>query len=66
MTCWMPPVETLDYSWNGLMTTNPISRRALLHSAAAVPAALIRGYRFEPADGSGTELIRAAEKDLFR
>jgi threonine aldolase len=39
----MPPVETLDHSWKGLMMTNPISRRALLHSAAAVPAALTLG-----------------------
>jgi coenzyme F420-0:L-glutamate ligase / coenzyme F420-1:gamma-L-glutamate ligase len=38
----------------------------VMQKAAAIPAALIRGYRFEPADGRGTELIRAAEKDLFR
>jgi coenzyme F420-0:L-glutamate ligase / coenzyme F420-1:gamma-L-glutamate ligase len=38
----------------------------VMQKAAAIPAALIRGYRFEPADGRGTELIREADKDLFR
>lgn len=38
----------------------------VMEKAAAIPAALIRGYRFEPAEGSGTELIRDTEKDLFR
>jgi len=31
-----------------------------------VPAAVIRGYPFEPADGRATDLVRAAEFDLFR
>jgi len=31
-----------------------------------VPAAIVRGYRFTPAAGSGRALIRAREFDLFR
>ncbi len=31
-----------------------------------VPAAVIRGYPFEPADGRATDLVRAAEFDMFR
>jgi coenzyme F420-0:L-glutamate ligase / coenzyme F420-1:gamma-L-glutamate ligase len=32
----------------------------------AVPAAIVRGYAYQPAEGSARELIRAPEKDLFR
>ena len=31
-----------------------------------VPAAVIRGYPFVPGDGRATDLVRAAEMDLFR
>jgi coenzyme F420-0:L-glutamate ligase/coenzyme F420-1:gamma-L-glutamate ligase len=31
-----------------------------------VPAAVIRGYRYTPGEGSATELVRPPEKDLFR
>jgi coenzyme F420-0:L-glutamate ligase/coenzyme F420-1:gamma-L-glutamate ligase len=31
-----------------------------------VPAALIRGYSFEPASGKAVDLVRPAERDLFR
>jgi coenzyme F420-0:L-glutamate ligase/coenzyme F420-1:gamma-L-glutamate ligase len=32
----------------------------------AVPAAIVRGYAYQPAEGSAQALIRAPEKDLFR
>ncbi|HMO56083.1 MAG TPA: coenzyme F420-0:L-glutamate ligase [Roseiflexaceae bacterium] len=32
----------------------------------AVPVAIIRGYDYQPADGSAQQLIRPAERDLFR
>ena len=31
-----------------------------------VPAAVVRGYEFEPAEGRATELVRPAEFDMFR
>jgi len=31
-----------------------------------IPAALIRGYRFEPGCGSGRDLVRNPDRDLFR
>jgi coenzyme F420-0:L-glutamate ligase / coenzyme F420-1:gamma-L-glutamate ligase len=31
-----------------------------------VPAALVRGYRMDPGDGSAAELVRDPESDLFR
>jgi len=31
-----------------------------------IPAALIRGYRFEPGCGSGRDLVRDPDRDLFR
>ena len=31
-----------------------------------VPAAVVRGYAFEPAEGSARELVRPAEFDMFR
>jgi coenzyme F420-0:L-glutamate ligase/coenzyme F420-1:gamma-L-glutamate ligase len=46
-----------------------IDNAALLvigESNEGVPAALIRGLLFEGSDGSGKELIRPDEKDLFR
>jgi coenzyme F420-0:L-glutamate ligase/coenzyme F420-1:gamma-L-glutamate ligase len=33
---------------------------------ARVPVAIVRGYRFTPAEGSSRELVRPPEKDLFR
>jgi F420-0:gamma-glutamyl ligase len=33
---------------------------------AAVPAALIRGYTAPPGDGSGRDLLRDPDSDLFR
>lgn len=38
----------------------------LMRKSSGVPAVLARGYEFEPADGSATELIRPKESDLFR
>jgi coenzyme F420-0:L-glutamate ligase/coenzyme F420-1:gamma-L-glutamate ligase len=32
----------------------------------AVPAAIVRGYAYTPAEGKASQLIRAPEKDLFR
>ena len=32
----------------------------------AIPAALVRGYEFTPGEGSGRELIREKQFDLFR
>jgi coenzyme F420-0:L-glutamate ligase/coenzyme F420-1:gamma-L-glutamate ligase len=46
-----------------------IDNAALLvigESGEGVPAALIRGLLFEGSDGSGKELIRPDDKDLFR
>ena len=31
-----------------------------------VPVALIRGYSYEPGDGKGVDLVRPADRDLFR
>jgi len=31
-----------------------------------VPVAIVRGFDYEPADGSAALLVRAAERDLFR
>jgi len=31
-----------------------------------VPVAIIRGYRYLPGNGKGTDLVRPADKDLFR
>lgn len=38
----------------------------VMEKGAAVPAVLIRGYRFIPAEGDGKKLIRPADADLFR
>lgn len=38
----------------------------LMEKDAAVPAVIIRGYKYIPAEGSGKVLIRPAEADLFR
>jgi coenzyme F420-0:L-glutamate ligase/coenzyme F420-1:gamma-L-glutamate ligase len=38
----------------------------VMGKSEAVPAALVRGYRAPAADGSGRELRREAEMDLFR
>jgi F420-0:gamma-glutamyl ligase len=37
-----------------------------MEKAAAVPAVLVRGYAYQPFDGSAKLLIRPAEADLFR
>jgi coenzyme F420-0:L-glutamate ligase/coenzyme F420-1:gamma-L-glutamate ligase len=38
----------------------------LMPKAGAVPAVLVRGYSYEPCEGSAKVLIRPAEADLFR
>jgi coenzyme F420-0:L-glutamate ligase / coenzyme F420-1:gamma-L-glutamate ligase len=38
----------------------------LMEKAAAIPAVLVRGYAYQPFDGSAKVLIRPAETDLFR
>jgi coenzyme F420-0:L-glutamate ligase / coenzyme F420-1:gamma-L-glutamate ligase len=38
----------------------------LMPKAGAVPAVLVRGYQFEPAEASAKALIRPAASDLFR
>jgi len=38
----------------------------VMEKGAAMPAVLIRGYRFIPAEGDGKKLIRPADADLFR
>ncbi|MEM3802977.1 MAG: coenzyme F420-0:L-glutamate ligase, partial [Conexivisphaerales archaeon] len=37
----------------------------VMGKARAIPAALIRGFRYRPAEGSAS-LIRPIERDLFR
>jgi len=38
----------------------------LMEKAAAIPVVHIRGYKYEPCEGSAKVLIRPAEADLFR
>jgi coenzyme F420-0:L-glutamate ligase / coenzyme F420-1:gamma-L-glutamate ligase len=38
----------------------------MMRKGAGIPAVLIRGYAFQPADGNAKALIRAREFDLFR
>lgn len=38
----------------------------LMEKSAAVPAVIVRGYKYMPAEGNGQVLIRPAEADLFR
>ncbi len=38
----------------------------VMSKSAAIPAALIRGYRAPPGGGSGRDLLRDADTDLFR
>ena len=38
----------------------------LMEKSAAVPAVIVRGYKYIPAEGNGQILIRPAEADLFR
>lgn len=38
----------------------------LMRKGDAIPAVLVRGYEFEPAQGSGKSLIRDRQMDLFR
>ena len=38
----------------------------LMEKASGVPAVLMRGYRYEPFEGSAKVIIRPAEADLFR
>lgn len=38
----------------------------VMQKSAGIPVAIVRGFDYNIADGSGSELIRAAELDLFR
>lgn len=38
----------------------------VMRKGAGIPAALVRGYPYDPADGSGRELIREKQFDMFR
>lgn len=38
----------------------------LMQKAAGIPVVLVRGYKYEPSEGSAKVLIRPAEADLFR
>jgi coenzyme F420-0:L-glutamate ligase / coenzyme F420-1:gamma-L-glutamate ligase len=38
----------------------------VMRKGDGIPAALIRGYQYERADGGGTKLLRSRELDLFR
>ncbi|HXN84644.1 MAG TPA: coenzyme F420-0:L-glutamate ligase [Candidatus Binataceae bacterium] len=38
----------------------------LMEKASGIPAVLVRGYKFEPYEGTAKILIRPAEADLFR
>jgi coenzyme F420-0:L-glutamate ligase/coenzyme F420-1:gamma-L-glutamate ligase len=38
----------------------------VMGKTAGIPAAVIEGFRYVPAEGSGCDLIRRAEEDLFR
>ncbi len=38
----------------------------LMEKAGAIPAVVVRGYKYEPFEGSAKVLIRPAEADLFR
>jgi coenzyme F420-0:L-glutamate ligase/coenzyme F420-1:gamma-L-glutamate ligase len=38
----------------------------LMGKAAAIPAVIVRGYKYDPSGGSAKALIRPAEADLFR
>jgi coenzyme F420-0:L-glutamate ligase/coenzyme F420-1:gamma-L-glutamate ligase len=38
----------------------------VMGKTSGIPAAVIEDFRFDPAEGTGSELIRAAEEDLFR
>jgi coenzyme F420-0:L-glutamate ligase/coenzyme F420-1:gamma-L-glutamate ligase len=38
----------------------------VMRKGAGIPAALVRGYEFTPGEGSGRELIREKQFDLFR
>src|ERR1700684_291706 len=38
----------------------------LMPKAGAIPAVLVRGYSYEPCEGSAKVLVRPAEADLFR
>ena len=33
--------------------------------ASAVPVAIVRGYPWEPGEGSAREIVRPADRDLF-
>jgi coenzyme F420-0:L-glutamate ligase/coenzyme F420-1:gamma-L-glutamate ligase len=38
----------------------------LMEKASGIPAVLVRGYKFEPYEGTATVLIRPSQSDLFR
>jgi coenzyme F420-0:L-glutamate ligase/coenzyme F420-1:gamma-L-glutamate ligase len=38
----------------------------VMQKSAGVPVAIVRGYEYQSLEGSGRELIRLPELDLFR
>ncbi len=38
----------------------------LMEKASGIPAVLVRGYKFQPFEGTAKVLIRPSESDLFR
>lgn len=38
----------------------------LMEKLAGIPAAIIRGYEYEPKEGTASALVRPPERDLFR
>lgn len=38
----------------------------VMRKGDAIPAAVVRGYEFQPGEGSGTDLLREKQFDLFR
>jgi coenzyme F420-0:L-glutamate ligase/coenzyme F420-1:gamma-L-glutamate ligase len=38
----------------------------VMDKSAGVPVAIVRGLKYEPAEGTGHDLIRPAEQDIFR
>ena len=38
----------------------------VMGKASGIPAALVRGYDFEPGEGTAQELVRPVDEDLFR
>jgi coenzyme F420-0:L-glutamate ligase/coenzyme F420-1:gamma-L-glutamate ligase len=38
----------------------------VMGKASGIPVALIRGYRYQPGEGSASDLVRPPAEDLFR